>query len=1374
MVSTHPSRDELALFAVGNLASTTLEDIAQHLEECPACRSQVEQASGDTLTALLREADTALDLPTTGQTPPLELLNHPRYRLIRQLGVGGMGTVWLAEHRLMNRRVAVKVIRPEFLARPGAVERFHREVAAAARLQHPNIVAAFDAEQAGSTHFLAMEYVEGIGLDELLKQRGAIPVDEAVRIVKQVAYALAHAHDAGLVHRDVKPGNIMFTNDGRAKVLDFGLAMIVADEHADMTLTGANLVVGTPDMIAPEQAEHPHAADARSDIYSLGCTFYHLLTGQPPFPGTSVLKKLDAHRYQQPRPISDFRSDVSEHYQAIIRKMMAKTPNDRYTTAAELAIAFDQQPSMTVTTAAPPKPSRRTATWARWLSIVCGVLLIVGGFIIYRIQTDTGELMIEAQEDVEVVIKQGGKFVTLIDTKSQNKIELASGNYQLQLKDAPNLQLNVSSASLTRGKTVIARITKKDAVAMLPTMPGGRPKYYVPRVRYETTRDADGRSIIIPRTTYELVDQPPSSAMGGSDVPELDRSIPPQGDEIPRVPSPVLPSENVPMDLPPPRGVTPINPVEPVGPTTIPVPMAPPPAKSPVLPMTTPPAPPVKPSPGPMDIGTVDPPAGSPGSDTPASHWPPANLITNQKKPVSLPLEYSDATLTFSNDGKLVGVIRPRGFYLDVFETATGKLIASRFRAPKAAVGVPNAEGKINLWCFNADGSKILLGLATPEGHLQCEEWHLKTGKAAITMSAVRAPSYAYMTWSTDEQSIIFTNKNVLHVWSAPDRRITQEIKLFAERLLGVTGGKGGWNPPSSKAIEAAIAKKTLICRDGSKFVMISEDRGKQDEAKSGIVNNDGVRSVLMLYPLNGSGDVITRKCSTLVFEVFELPERGVIGTLGRATSSGDFQFELFDAKTLRPVNEPINIVQPTNRWQLARQSAIWYRIDEQGKFDFNQLSSNLQPPPQQIKHPYLEDVLLAPCGEVIAIKAENGWNLYGLPQPTGLKLTPPKLTSGGPEEIFKSHDKKTEPKLQQSMSLSTPRMIHFTPKNALIVIEGNKRLTVIDRNTLKERMELQTPSKPVWCCTSDGDIIVDAGLSAPAAIPKTREELLFEAGLIPEIQLNRKTVRTYRRYRVDAPSIELPIRDSHKGTPTQLIASKDQQVLVVVYPNIVELFNLTTGSLIRTLNLTIPDAQKTQTTIWHCMLSDDAKRLYSIPKYILDQDARVMPLTRGYLLVDDITNLDAIKHQSIRFDPPIQQVQELPSESAFITWHQDQQDPTILHSMMFKIGTEQRLPQPIDTPYTIHGNLFGFIVHNTDKNQYDVSVAKQLPVKDRKKCVLIATFAKRPKEIQLTPDGQMLAVRVDAETWQLYPVPTDIDQSETPKVPAPNPRVSQ
>jgi tRNA A-37 threonylcarbamoyl transferase component Bud32 len=466
----HPAPHELEAFTLGTLDDASHAAVESHLAGCAACQARAAEAPADELVELLRSAHrhTAGDTPAAAadtaceERPepevPAELADHPRYRLLRPLGAGGMGTVWLAEHRVMGRRVALKVIRPEHLARPGAAERFRREAHAAARLQHPHIVAAHDAEQAGATHFLVMEYVAGVSLAEHLAQAGPPPVAEACRLARDAALALQHAHERGMVHRDVKPHNLMLDPEGRLLVLDFGLAAFAAGEGPDRGLTGANMVVGTPDYIAPEQAVDAHAADGRSDVYSLGCTLYHLLTGRVPFPGDSTLAKLDAHRGHEPAPARALRPEVPRGLAAVVAKMMAKRPQDRYPTAADAARAL--APYTT-------EGSRQKAVGRRRVAAICCLLLTAfcllaaAAAVVYRIQTDRGELVITPEsDDVEVVIKQGGKVVTILDTKTDRRVTLRAGTYDLELKDAPGWKLEVEKATLTRDGKALVRIER--------------------------------------------------------------------------------------------------------------------------------------------------------------------------------------------------------------------------------------------------------------------------------------------------------------------------------------------------------------------------------------------------------------------------------------------------------------------------------------------------------------------------------------------------------------------------------------------------------------------------------------------------------------------------------------------------------------------------------------------------------------------------------------------------------------------------------------------------------------------------------------------------------------------------------------------------
>ncbi|HEV3257053.1 MAG TPA: protein kinase [Gemmataceae bacterium] len=265
------------------------------------------------------------------------------YVLLDRLGEGGMGQVFKARSWKLGRTVALKLIRKERLSHPDAVRRFRREIHAAAQLSHPNVVHAYDADEVNGTHFIAMEYVAGTDLARVVKQRGPLPVPEACEYVRQAALGLQHAFDRGLVHRDIKPHNLLLTSQGAVvKVLDMGLARLTAagDEGESGTVTQEGAVMGTPDYIAPEQTLNSHTADIRADLYSLGCTLYHLLTGCVPFPGGSLGEKLIRHQLHEPVPVEQRRPEVPPAVAALVRKLMAKRPEERYQTPAEAAEAL--------------------------------------------------------------------------------------------------------------------------------------------------------------------------------------------------------------------------------------------------------------------------------------------------------------------------------------------------------------------------------------------------------------------------------------------------------------------------------------------------------------------------------------------------------------------------------------------------------------------------------------------------------------------------------------------------------------------------------------------------------------------------------------------------------------------------------------------------------------------------------------------------------------------------------------------------------------------------------------------------------------------------------------------------------------------------
>src|SRR5262245_16028595 len=263
-----------------------------------------------------------------------------KYKILGRIGSGGMGQVYLCEHPLMRRRVAVKVLPPAKAADESARERFYREARAAATLDHPNIVHAYDIDQDSKFLFLVMEYVDGADLQDIVTSSGPLEVARACHYIQQTALGLEHARRQGLVHRDIKPGNILVDRSGTAKILDMGLALFFNDAGDNLTKEFDENVLGTTDYLAPEQAIDSHGVDCRADVYSLGATFYFLLTGRTPFGEGTVAQKLLWHTHRTPQPISDWRQGVPPELEAIIFKMMAKQPADRYQTPGAVAEAL--------------------------------------------------------------------------------------------------------------------------------------------------------------------------------------------------------------------------------------------------------------------------------------------------------------------------------------------------------------------------------------------------------------------------------------------------------------------------------------------------------------------------------------------------------------------------------------------------------------------------------------------------------------------------------------------------------------------------------------------------------------------------------------------------------------------------------------------------------------------------------------------------------------------------------------------------------------------------------------------------------------------------------------------------------------------------
>lgn len=276
-----------------------------------------------------------------------------KYKLLERVGVGGMGQVFLCEHMFMKKRVAIKVLPPAKAEQPAALGRFYREARAAGSLEHPNIVRTHDIDQDGNLHFIVMDYVDGPNLLDVVKKFGQMDIARAVSYTRQVALALDYAFRNKIIHRDIKPGNVLIDRRGTARILDLGLARFINDHSDQLTLKyDDKIVLGTADYVAPEQVANSHSVDIRADIYALGATLYFMLAGHPPFPTGTVSQKLLWHRTKEPTAVRAIRPEVPDALAAIVARMMAKDPKARYQTPAQIVSELDA-----LAPAAAPLPS---------------------------------------------------------------------------------------------------------------------------------------------------------------------------------------------------------------------------------------------------------------------------------------------------------------------------------------------------------------------------------------------------------------------------------------------------------------------------------------------------------------------------------------------------------------------------------------------------------------------------------------------------------------------------------------------------------------------------------------------------------------------------------------------------------------------------------------------------------------------------------------------------------------------------------------------------------------------------------------------------------------------------------------------------------
>jgi serine/threonine protein kinase/Tol biopolymer transport system component len=547
-----PDQEELLAYAAGKISDQTANAVADHIDECTDCQAALETMDDaeDSLVVRLRRAPArekyqdetqyeeamgrAAAVFTTesayaAQTTQLQEVGE--YQLLEKLGEGGMGMVYKALQTKLQRVVALKLLPQNRMDDQKAVARFEREMAAIGGLDHPNIVRATHAGEHEGTSFLVMDYVDGLDLSEVARRCGPMPVSDACELVRQAAVGLQYVNDNGMVHRDVKPSNLMLTSEGQVKVLDLGLALLQEKQPTESEVTAVGQAMGTADYIAPEQAADSHTVDIRADVYSLGCTLFRLLTGRPPYVGKNyknAFEKMMGH-VRDPLPsIRELRGDLPETLVAVIEQMLAKNPDDRLSkpeAVAEAMTPFAQEADLSqligwakTHDASPPahaetldgssdpladgneEPaflaeednapyarfrqthpfSRRHSRWSTMLVglAVAGILAFAA---IVTVVTDRGTLEIRTyDDDVRVSILKGGREVAILDTKTDNKLTLHAGQYGVKLTGGKgDLQLNTNTFTLRRGDKVIVEVRRRPPIAVR----GPKPPPFATRLR---------------------------------------------------------------------------------------------------------------------------------------------------------------------------------------------------------------------------------------------------------------------------------------------------------------------------------------------------------------------------------------------------------------------------------------------------------------------------------------------------------------------------------------------------------------------------------------------------------------------------------------------------------------------------------------------------------------------------------------------------------------------------------------------------------------------------------------------------------------------------------------------------------------------------
>ena len=549
------TRDQLQDFLLGKLPEDKSTLVAQHLDHCDVCEDTIvglEAASDTLVNLLLDQAADGNDHPdsnpvgvsTESESLPefrdalariqnLEFDQNPNrdsapqvvqrigeYEIGQQIASGGMGSVYRARHLRLEKTVAIKVLPERKMQNADAIARFSREMKIIGQMDHPSMVRATDAGDLNGTHFLVMELVEGLDLGRIVRLCGRLTPENAAEVVRSAAIGLHYAHERDVVHRDVKPSNLMLNRDGAVKILDLGLATLGGLNGAVDELTTVGQLMGTLDYMAPEQCGNNHQVNARTDIYGLGATLYKLLTGSAPYSSPTAntpLKKLKAMAVENPTPILERRPDLSPELTGVVDKCLERDPANRFQTAHELSVALEPfstghvlksllntaeklktqqgesaslrepvsieiQPLYANPKPKPMNPSAVPQPELTWFakSLAAITLLLAAGFIAWGgivifLNTAAGQLVIESDiDDINVSIvenEQPKKEIRIEHGKETTR--LWAGKYRLEIVgETDGLVIDNDRFELKRGETVVVKITKRDSTRPLAETTG--------------------------------------------------------------------------------------------------------------------------------------------------------------------------------------------------------------------------------------------------------------------------------------------------------------------------------------------------------------------------------------------------------------------------------------------------------------------------------------------------------------------------------------------------------------------------------------------------------------------------------------------------------------------------------------------------------------------------------------------------------------------------------------------------------------------------------------------------------------------------------------------------------------------------------------